>query len=249
MNIFKKIYNHFYMYKHNKIDVTDISKKTTKVRIIGDNNTVSILNKTKKNPKIIVKIDGYNNQVIIDDLNQEFTGKLYIYIWGNNSSVKIGKNFSLGLNLSINLGDSSARDFKIDNVHCKIGENCRFEDVFIQTDNSNNTISIGDNCLFSSDVNLYNTDSHPIFDKTTGKLINCVNDMKIGNSCWLGKGCSILKGVTVPNGTIVGWKSVVSKSIDKEYCAVAGVPAKIVKENVTWDKFASREYIDNKKVF
>ena len=138
--------------KVTAIDVTDISKKTTKVRIIGDNNTVSILNKTKKNPKIIVKIDGYNNQVIIDDLNQQFTGKLYIYIWGNNSSVKIGKNFSLGLNLNINIGNSFARDSKIDNVHCKIGENCRFEDVFIQTDNSNNTISIENNSNTTLDL-------------------------------------------------------------------------------------------------
>ena len=198
MNIFKKIYNRFYMYKHNKIEVTD---------------------------------------------------KLYIYIWGNNSSVKIGKNFSLGLNLNISLGNSFAKNSKIDNVHCKIGENCGFQDVHIYSANSNNNITIGDNCMISMDVNLFNTDAHPIYDKTTGKIINYVNDMKIGNNCWLGEGCSILKGVTVPNGTIVGWRSVVSKSIDKENCAVAGVPAKIVRENITWDKFATREYIDNKIEF
>jgi len=45
-----------------------------------------------------------------------------------------------------------------------------------------------------------------------------------------------MKNVTIPNECIVGAGSVVTKRFDKEYCVIAGNPARVVRENVQWVK-------------
>ena len=58
-------------------------------------------------------------------------------------------------------------------------------------------------------------------------------DIKIGNHVWIGANVTILKGVSIGDGSIVAAGSVVTKSIP-EACLAAGVPAKVIKENVQW---------------
>ena len=45
----------------------------------------------------------------------------------------------------------------------------------------------------------------------------------------------ILKGVTIGDNCIIGAGSIVTKPFDKGNVIIAGVPAKIVKENINWD--------------
>jgi serine acetyltransferase len=40
----------------------------------------------------------------------------------------------------------------------------------------------------------------------------------------------------VPCGCVIGIGAIVTRKFDKENCAIAGVPAKIIKENVFWRK-------------
>jgi acetyltransferase-like isoleucine patch superfamily enzyme len=49
----------------------------------------------------------------------------------------------------------------------------------------------------------------------------------IGDDVWIGTHCTILDGVTVGNGCVIGAGSVVTKSIP-EYSVVAGVPARVL---------------------
>lgn len=48
-----------------------------------------------------------------------------------------------------------------------------------------------------------------------------------------------------PEGTIVGWGAVVTKSIDTSFCAIAGNPAKIVKRNLVWTTGPDTKYQQN----
>ncbi len=50
----------------------------------------------------------------------------------------------------------------------------------------------------------------------------------IGSDVWLGFGCTILSGVTIGHGAVVGAGSMVSKDIDP-YAIVAGNPARVIR--------------------
>ena len=53
-------------------------------------------------------------------------------------------------------------------------------------------------------------------------------DIIIGNDVWIGQGSSILPGVKIGNGAIIGYNSVVSKDIPS-YAIAAGNPCKVIK--------------------
>lgn len=51
----------------------------------------------------------------------------------------------------------------------------------------------------------------------------------IGNNVWIGDKVSILSGVTIGDGTIIGCNAVVTKDIPP-YSVVAGVPARVIRK-------------------
>ncbi|WP_407725322.1 hypothetical protein [Ruminococcus sp. JL13D9] len=58
--------------------------------------------------------------------------------------------------------------------------------------------------------------------------------MTIGDRVWIGTGVNILKGSVLPDGTIVGARSVVTKQFLRENTVVVGNPARVIKDNVRW---------------
>ena len=58
----------------------------------------------------------------------------------------------------------------------------------------------------------------------------------IGDRVWVGTLATILKNAQIANDTIVGACSVVAKKFDTPNVAIAGNPAKIIKEGVAWGK-------------
>lgn len=84
-------------------------------------------------------------------------------------------------------------------------------------------------------------------------------DIEIGSDCWIGFRSTILDGVKIGNGCIVGLGSVVTKDVP-DYAIVAGNPAKIVKYRyspdiikqllkIRWWDWGHRKIIANKKLF
>ena len=59
--------------------------------------------------------------------------------------------------------------------------------------------------------------------------------IRIGNYCWVGWGTALLKNTVLPDYTIVGMQSVVTKKFTQKYTVLAGNPAKIIKKDVAWD--------------
>lgn len=91
-------------------------------------------------------------------------------------------------------------------------------------------ISIGNGVAISENVTIWDTDSHVI----NGKKEQMTQPVKIGNKVWIGNNVTILKGVTIGDGAIIAAGSLVNKNIP-ERCLAAGVPAKVIKENVSWE--------------
>jgi acetyltransferase-like isoleucine patch superfamily enzyme len=94
---------------------------------------------------------------------------------------------------------------------------------------------IGDDCMFALNTRIYTSDLHAIVDMTAQTWINPPQDVLIHSHVWLGQDSLILKGVTIGSGSIVGAKSLVTKSIIPNGL-VGGIPAKLLKSNVRWER-------------
>lgn len=95
-------------------------------------------------------------------------------------------------------------------------------------------VSIGADCLVSS-ATIRSSDMHPVFCLDTGARVNSAKNVVVGDHVWFGQECFLMKGVSIGSGSVVAARAVVTKSIP-ENCAVAGNPAKIVRERIRWDR-------------
>lgn len=97
-------------------------------------------------------------------------------------------------------------------------------------------VIIGDDCMFSWGVAIRTGDSHAIFDQGTGQLLNKNQSVYIGNHVWVGADALIQKGVRISDNSVVATRSIVTKQFDQGNVVIAGVPARIVRENIGWSR-------------
>lgn len=154
--------------------------------------------------KITMELNNkYNSPQKIVEIFSELTGKKV------DKSFRLfppfftdfGKNITLGKNVFINAG-------------------CKFQDQ--------GGITIGDNVLIGHNVVIatLNHDFNP-----ENRAAMYPQKVTIGNNVWIGSNSTILPGVTVGDGAIIGAGSVVTKEVPSN-CIVAGNPAKVIR-NIT----------------
>ena len=95
-------------------------------------------------------------------------------------------------------------------------------------------ISFGDRVLISWDVQIMDTDFHKIYENNT--RMNFDDEVVVGDDVWINSRSMILKGCVIPTGCVVGAGSVCNKKYEKINCILAGVPAKVIRENISWAK-------------
>lgn len=98
-------------------------------------------------------------------------------------------------------------------------------------------VVVGDDCMFSSEITLRNSDGHPVYDASTWNQVNLArNGVMIEPHCWIGRGSSILKNVQIGACSIVAMGAVVSRS-SPPFSVLAGVPAMAnVMEGRLWTR-------------
>lgn len=69
-------------------------------------------------------------------------------------------------------------------------------------------------------------------------------DTYIGENCFIGGRSMIMPGVRIGNGCIVGAGSVVTKDVP-DGCAVAGNPARVIKEDIEVGHYGRLSYADD----
>lgn len=163
-----------------------------------------ILGKNIKFRHCKFEINGTGNYISIKD-NCILSG-LRIYVDSSRNRLVIGKNTIV----------NASKEQKTMFNPCEGGE-----------------ILIGDNCLFSNNIEIHTTDYHKIF--VHGRRENVPQNITIGSHCWIGLQCLILKGTTLADNCIVGARSLLNKKYDEPNSVIVGSPARIVKTNVTWN--------------
>lgn len=89
-------------------------------------------------------------------------------------------------------------------------------------------IRIGQNVAISHNVIIRDSDNHQI----TGQK-NVSLPIKIGNHVWIGMNSTVLKGVNIGDGSVIGAGSVVTRDIPAG-CLAVGVPARVIRSNIEW---------------
>lgn len=170
-----------------------------------------------------IYIHGNNNRIIVEDFSQ--LKNVSIHISGNNNTIHISKWCTL-VDASFWMEDSG-------NTIC-LGEHTRILGKTELAAIEGTAIRIGGECLFSSGVHFRTGDSHSVVD-LQGKRINPSRDIVIGNHVWIGTQVTCLKGAQVADDCIVGACALVTGTFPEGNCALAGVPAMIVRRDVNWD--------------
>ena len=144
-------------------------------------------------------------------------------------TIQIKKGYQI--NLSIDFGCNNQKCIYHSNLD--ISENLYCGSAHIFLGDSNSSVKIGSDCMLSDNIQIYCSDGHSILDQK-GQLINQGKQIDIGNHVWIGMDVKIGKNVKIPNHCIIGWNSVVTKEFNQDHCIIAGNPAKVVKENISW---------------
>lgn len=152
-------------------------------------------------------------------------------ICGKNTHVSIDATCIQQIRHGLNI-NATAKNNK-----CIIGKNFSCWNVWITLiDEENLGVFIGDDVMLSSGVEFRPSDAHVIFDKDTKKLLNAGKNIVCGNHVWVCKNVLINKGSMIANNTVVSAYSKVTGKFLEEYTVIGGIPAKILKRNVNWDR-------------
>ncbi len=96
-------------------------------------------------------------------------------------------------------------------------------------------VLIGEDAMIAHAVLIRTSDDHSIVDLETGAHFNEPESIQIDPHVWLCPEVHLLKGVRVGYGSIIGERSVVTGPIGRCVLA-AGVPARTLRERVSWDR-------------
>ncbi len=186
-----------------------------------------------------------NNEVYLIDKNgnkkrvfHEIRG-LNLVMNGKNNIVEMYKNSRFRNSLAMFIGDNSI--LKIGNNFSSVGVN-----FWLGDEGSN--ITIGDDCMFSQNINIWAADGHTIINKDDDIPCNYPKPVILGNHIWVGAGVTITKGAVIPDDSIIGACALVCSKFNEKNIVIAGNPAKIIKKNINWDGRTIVKYSEHKSL-
>jgi acetyltransferase-like isoleucine patch superfamily enzyme len=150
----------------------------------------------------------------------------------NNSKLFIGENVTLnstnyGYHINMFKGVKLFADGQESEIH--IGANTRIHGTCIH---AKTKISIGENCLIAANCHIIDSNGHLTSLNQPEMRISTFDEPKeitIKNNVWIAANCTILKGVTIGEGSIVSAGSVVVEDVPS-YSIVRGNPAQVIKK-------------------
>jgi len=193
--------------------------------IKGKNNILKINTSARLN-NCKIDIVGNANQITIEA--ESLLNNLVIFVRGNQNKITISKEVKF----------NHSGELWIEDEHCElfIGKNSTFEETHIAVTEPNSKITIGVDCMFANDIDIRTGDSHSIIDTRSNERINHAKDVTIADHVWVGAHTSILKGSSLAKNSIVATRSVITKHFKEEGVVIAGIPAKVIRHDINWDR-------------
>lgn len=177
-------------------------------KLLGDHNVKMLLSSSSE-----ISI---SDRLTLSDASYFNNKKASVILLEKESSIVITASASIyyGADIHIYRGGKLTIGKSFINCDCKIS-------CF-------NSISIGDGCAISSDFTVMDSNAHEL------NGVREKRPVKIGNHVWIGTRVTILSGVTIGDGAVIAAGAVVTKNVPERVLA-GGVPARIIKEHVSWN--------------
>lgn len=137
-------------------------------------------------------------------------GKLVL---GSKIRIQQGVVLSINSKATVTIGDNVILNERV-TIHSKVG------------------ITINDNCRISWNTQIFDSSFHYMVKQ--GKLAYRNAPVFLGRNVWVTNSVTIMKGVYLPDYTVVASNSLVNKDFRTlgEYCLIGGVPAKFITNGV-----------------
>lgn len=140
---------------------------------------------------------------------------------GEFDELKIGDNVQINQNVTIGARSKAVEPFLTIGNNCDIGSGTLID--------CSNRVEIGNDVIFSPNISIYthlhNYEKKDVLIREQGESTAPVT---IEDDVFIGKNATILMGVKIGKGAVIGAHSVVTKDIP-EYAVFGGVPAKFIK--------------------
>lgn len=138
-----------------------------------------------------------------------------------NGSLIFHDSFSIGKGCRFDIGSNAVAEF---GSNSGITSNATFIIM--------HGIKVGDSCVISWGCQFMDDDFHRLSYQGRKEKDPPI---ELGNHVWIGSNVTVLKGSKIPDGCVVASGSVVCSKFDKPHCLIAGNPAKIIREDVSWE--------------
>ncbi|CAD7696816.1 unnamed protein product [Ostreobium quekettii] len=153
------------------------------------------------------KARAYNDDIGYQD--DEATKAAFISTWFGSSGpvCRVTPPFRCDYGININVGDNFYANYDCVVIDCA-------------------KVKIGANVFLGPAVHIY-TATHPL-DAVERRSVESALPVTIGNDVWIGGKASVLPGVEIGDGCVIGAGAVVNRSIPP-YSLAVGCPARVVK--------------------
>lgn len=188
----------------------------------GDNDVVVAASFLEKGSGAIV-VRGKNNVVRIEDAHHAGAAN---FVLAGGARLTIESRvvfFHLGIHL---LAEGATTT---------IGAGSGFNGSSVITVHERANVAFGAGCLIASDVVIAASDVHKIFDVETGERLNEAGDITLGERVWVSHRATLLKNTSLGDDSVVGASSVVSSAFPPN-SLVAGVPARLIRSGIRWER-------------
>lgn len=200
-------------------------KRLTALSNYSDDQGNVIESPTTFDNNIVVSIRGKNNRIIID--KNARIAQINIMLDCDNGTLIVGSNSVNGFRMNIRIGQDST---------VKIGADVTTTATCFVSAVEGATVTFGDDVMIASGNQFRSDDAHPIFDVRTGKRTNPARDITIGNHVWFADQSVVMAGAVIGDGSVIGYRSLVTSRKIPNNCVAAGSPARVVRKHIAWER-------------
>ena len=86
-----------------------------------------------------------------------------------------------------------------------------------------NSVNIGNHVRIGWETQIYDSNFHFTYDCINHIIGNALGNVHLGSNVWIGNRCTLTKGTSVPDYTIIGSNSLVSKKLENESAGGGGI--------------------------